>query len=205
VERPSPGQVAALIAVLLLVAVIGVRTLRDDARPGGPRAPRAAPAANAPVRLEGGEEGGGSVVVHVAGAVRRPGVYRLRAGARVDDAVRRAGGASHGADLTAVNLAAKAEDGRQVVVPVRAVAPAAGGASVPGPGAGAGGAPGAPLNLNQATAEQLDTLDGIGPGLAAKILAFREEHGGFGSVDELDQVPGIGATRLEALRELVTV
>jgi competence protein ComEA len=205
VERPSPGQVAALIAVLLLVAVIGVRTLRDDARPGAARAPRAGTVAAAPVRLQGGEEGGGSVVVHVAGAVRRPGVYRLRAGARVDDAVRRAGGALHGADLTAVNLAAKAEDGRQVVVPVRAVAPAAGGATASVPGGGAGAATGAPLNLNQATAEQLDTLDGIGPGLAAKILAFREEHGGFGSVEELGEIPGIGEKRLATLREAVTV
>jgi competence protein ComEA len=205
VERPSPGQVAAVVAVLLLVAVIGVRTLRDDGRPGS-RAAHAAPSAAAePVRLEGGRQGGGSVVVHVAGAVRRPGVYRLREGARVDDAVRRAGGALRSADLTAVNLAAKAEDGRQVVVPRQATASAGGGAPGAVPVAGAAGAPGAPLNLNQATAEQLDGLDGIGPGLAAKILAYRDEHGGFGSVDELDQVPGIGATRLAALRDLVTV
>jgi competence protein ComEA len=201
VERPSPGQIAAVAAVLLLVAVVGVRALRDDGRPG---AARPAPAAAAPVRLEERDEGGGEVVVHVAGAVRRPGVYRLRAGARVDDAVRRAGGALRGADLTAVNLAARAEDGRQVVVPLRAPAAtgaAAGGAATGGPAAG----PAVPLNLNQATAEQLDALDGIGPGLAAKILAFREQHGGFAAVDELDQVPGIGAGRLQALRDLVTV
>jgi competence protein ComEA len=203
VERPAPGQVAAVVAVLLLVAVVGVRALRDDGRPG---AARAVPAAAAPVRVQDGPgEGGGEVVVHVAGAVRRPGVYRLRAGARVDDAVRRAGGALRGADLTAVNLAARAEDGRQVVVPRKT--PAATGAAAGGAPAGGGPAagPAAPLNLNQATAEQLDALEGIGPGLAAKIMAFREEHGGFAAVDELDRVPGIGAARLEALRELVTV
>jgi competence protein ComEA len=146
------------------------------------------------------------VTVHVAGAVRRPGVYRLPAGARVNDALRRAGGARGRADLTAVNLAAKLEDGRQVLVPERA-APAA-----PGAGAGAGAAagadasaPGAPINLNTATLEQLDTLDGVGPGIAQRILDHREQHGGFTSVEELGEVPGIGAKRLATLTQLVTV
>jgi competence protein ComEA len=135
------------------------------------------------------------VTVHVAGAVRRPGVYRLPARARVVDAVRRAGGARRKADLAALNLAAKLEDGRQVVVPVRGAAAAAGGTA----------AEGVPLDLNTATAEQLDELDGIGPGMAGTILKYREQHGGFGSIEELGQVPGIGEKRLASLREQVRV
>jgi competence protein ComEA len=161
--------------------------------------------------------GGGRLTVHVAGAVRRPGVYVLPPGSRVNDALRRAGGARGRADLTAVNLAAKLEDGRQVLVPERAAAPAVGAAGAgasaaasgapPGGGAAAGGAvaPAAPVNLNTATLEQLDTLDGVGPTTAQKILDYRTEHGGFGSVEELDQIPGIGEKRLAALRESVQV
>lgn len=146
----------------------------------------------------------GKVTVHVAGAVRRPGVYRLSAGARVNDALRRAGGARGRADLAAVNLAAKLEDGRQVLVPERA-APAGGpGAAAVEPGAGAS-APAAPVNLNTATLEQLDTLDGVGPGIAQRIIDYREQHGGFQRVDELAEVPGIGDKRLATLRPLVTV
>jgi competence protein ComEA len=156
-----------------------------------------APAA-APIAVHDGDgAGGGSVLVHVAGAVRRPGVYRLRAGARVDDAVGRAGGAQPRADLTQVNLAAKVEDGRQIVVPRRV----AGGAV----GEPAEAQPGVPLNLNTATLEQLDELPGVGPATAQKILDYREEHGGFGSVEELGQVPGIGDVRLASLREQVRV
>ena len=145
-----------------------------------------------------GEEGGGAaarVTVHVAGAVRRPGVYRLPARARVVDAVRRAGGARRRADLAALNLAAKLEDGRQVVVPAARAAAAAAGTA----------AEGVPLDLNTATAEQLDELDGIGPGMAGTILKYREQHGGFGSIEELGQVPGIGEKRLASLREQVRV
>jgi len=161
------------------------------------------------------------VVVHVVGAVRRPGVYRLKAGARVDEAVRRAGGPLRGAELSGLNLASKLEDGRQVLVPLRAgaaagaragaaaPAPAAASGSDPAAAAAAGGAaaPGAsgPIDLNTATLEQLDTLAGVGPATAQKILAYRQQHGGFRSVDELDQVPGIGAKKLAALRPLVRV
>ncbi len=184
-----------MYAVLaLVVAVLGARYLAGSAAP--PPAGRPAP----PVRME--RSGGGSAaIVHVAGAVRRPGVYRLRPGARIDDAVRRAGGATAKADLGGVNLAAKVEDGRQVLVPERAPPPSPA-AGVAPPGATA---PGQPLNLNTATLEQLDTLDGVGPATAEKILAYREEHGGFGSADELAQVPGIGEKRLAALEEQVTV
>jgi competence protein ComEA len=147
-----------------------------------------------------------AVTVHVAGAVRRPGVYRLRQGERVDDALQRAGGATRRADLSAVNLAAKVEDGRQILVPVRARTAPAATAAPAAPGApGAPAAPAQPVNLNTATLEQLDTLDGIGPGLAQAILQYREEHGGFGSVDDLAQVPGIGEKRMATLREQVQV
>lgn len=153
-----------------------------------------------------------AVVVHVVGAVRRPGVYRLRRGDRVQDAVRRAGGATRRADAGAVNLAAPVQDGAQIVVPLRgSTAPAAGGAPAAAAPAGVVGegatpaAPVAPVNLNTATAEQLDTLDGVGPATAEKILAYRREHGGFRSVEDLGQVSGIGPKKLAALRGKVTV
>ena len=154
-------------------------------------------------RSTSAEAGGGSsrVVVHVAGAVRHPGVYRLPASSRVVDAVRRAGGARRHADLAALNLAAKVEDGRQVLVPLRGATPAAVGSTA----AGGSTAPAAPVDLNTATPEQLDQLDGIGPGMAAAILKYRQEHGGFGSVEELGEVPGIGEKRLASLREQVRV
>jgi competence protein ComEA len=130
----------------------------------------------------------------------------MRAGSRVDDAVARAGGARRRADLSALNLAAELEDGRQVLVPLRAAAVAAAGpAAGTGSTATAVATPAVPLNLNTATPEQLDELDGIGPATAQHIIEYREAHDGFGSVEELDQVPGIGETRLAALREKVRV
>ncbi|HSB39722.1 MAG TPA: helix-hairpin-helix domain-containing protein [Gaiellaceae bacterium] len=138
------------------------------------------------------------VVVDVVGAVRRPGLYRLAQGSRIADAVARAGGASGKADLAQVNLAAPLADGEQVVVPRRR----APGAAVGGPAVGPG-APAAPVQLSTATLEQLDTLPGVGPATAQKILDYREKHGAFSSVDELDAVPGIGPKRLEQLRDLV--
>ncbi len=149
-----------------------------------------------------GSGGGARLVVHVAGAVRRPGVYRLREGARVDDAVQRAGGSTRRAELTQLNLAAKLEDGRQVVVPVRTPVSGAPGSSS---GASAPAAAAGPLNLNTATLEQLDGLDGVGPATARKILQYREQHGGYGRVEELGQITGIGPKRLAAFREQVTV
>jgi competence protein ComEA len=135
------------------------------------------------------------VVVDVVGAVRRPGLYRLRQGSRIADAVARAGGATAKADLAQVNLAAPLADGEQVVVPRRGTPGAAGSASP--------GAPAGPVQLSTATLEQLDTLPGVGPSTAQKILDYREKHGAFSSVDELDAVPGIGPKRLEQLHELV--
>jgi competence protein ComEA len=175
----------------------------------------AAGAGGAPEGLSasGGEAGlDGQLVVDVKGAVRRPGVYRLATGARALDAVRRAGGMTGRAERLGVNLAARVTDGGEVVVPARGpgsgAARSTAGAGAGGAGAaGAGGAAGAAgaggpisLDLNTATAVQLEQLDGVGPATAAKIVAYREQHGGIGSVDELDEVSGIGEKRLAAIR-----
>jgi competence protein ComEA len=141
------------------------------------------------------------VVVDVVGAVRRPGLYRLEQGSRIADAVARAGGATGKAELSMVNLAAPLADGEQVVVPKRGAAGAAAGG-----GAGAGPVAGpstGPVHLSTATLDQLDSLPGVGPVTAQKILDYRAKHGAFTSVDELDAVPGIGPSRMDQLRDLV--
>ncbi len=138
------------------------------------------------------------VVVDVVGAVRRPGLYRLAQGSRIADALTRAGGATPKADLAQVNLAAPLADGEQIVVPRRGAGGVAAGA-----GSASSSAPAGPVQLSTATIEQLDSLPGVGPVTAQKILDYREHHGAFQSVDELDAVPGIGPKRLEQLRELV--
>jgi len=136
------------------------------------------------------------VVVDVVGAVRRPGLYRLPQRARIADAVTRAGGSTAKADLVQVNLAAPIADGEQIVIPRRGAAAASGSASAAGSSTG-------PVQLSTATQEQLDSLPGVGPVTAQKILDYRKEHGAFHSVDELDAVPGIGPKRLDQLRDLV--
>src|SRR5918995_6861599 len=156
----TPRQLLLCGLALLGLAVLAVVYAgRDDGVAAAPRAPS--------LEVQGEDEGGGKLVVHVAGAVRQPGVYRLRAGARASDAIERAGGARRRADLGAVNLAAELQDGRQVLVPLRAkgggVASAASGGAV---------APGVPLDLNTATLEQLDELDGIGPATAQQIIDY---------------------------------
>jgi len=204
----SRGQLAVYAAAAIAVALIGARYLRESHGSGGASAGHARAV---PVHVSGG--GGaaadGWATVQVVGEVRRPGVFRLRAGDRIQDAVQRAGGATGRADLSGVNLAAKVEDGRQVIVPRRGAA-AMGGAAAAGSAGGGAGATGAlaagqQLDLNTATAEQLDQLDGVGPATAQKIVAYRQQHGGFRSVDELDQVPGIGPKRLAALRDHLRV
>ncbi len=141
------------------------------------------------------------VVVDVVGAVRRPGLYRLEQGARIADAVARAGGATAKAELALINLAAPLADGEQVVVPKRgAAAPSA---APSGTGAPAGVPSSGPVHLGTATLEQLDSLPGIGPVTAQKILDYRQKHGAFTSADELDAVPGIGPARLDQLKDLV--
>lgn len=148
---------------------------------------------------------GNRVVVHVAGAVARPGVVELASGSRVIDAVEAAGGGLPEADLDRLNLAAKIVDGQRVLVQKVGDPPAA----AEGAGTASGATPGAastgPLNLNTATLDQLDGLPGIGPVLAAAILAERVRRGAFKSVNELREVRGIGEQRFADLRELVAV
>jgi len=146
-----------------------------------------------------GAGGGEAVYVHVAGAVRRPGLFRLPAGSRVAAAVARAGGPRPKANLTLVNLAARVQDGQQVVVPGPGVA-AAGAAGLGADGA-AGALPGVKPSLATATVEQLEELDGIGPTLAERIIEYREAHGGFRSIGELREVEGIGEKRFASLKE----
>jgi competence protein ComEA len=218
--EPTRAQLLGYAIAVVLVVALGAHWIAgrgDDGSSGsgpaveaGARADGSAPPGQVRLDTEG-EPGRGGAVVHVAGAVRKPGVYRLAEGARVQDAVRRAGGAARGADLGAVNLAARVADGQQVVVPKRAPRGNAGAAAgaegvsagtVDGAAAGAT-AQGPRISLSSATPEQLDTLDGVGPATAQKILDWRREHGGFRSVDDLGQVPGIGPKRLAALRERV--
>jgi len=176
------GRQRTAVAVLALAAVLGAGAVWARAAPRADRDPAAT----------------GRVAVHVAGRVRRPGLVRLPAGSRVLDAVRAAGGTTPGADLDAVNLARKLVDGEQVRIPARGQAAAPPPAGVPG--AQAAG----PLDLNTATAEQLDTLPGVGEVTAGRIVAYRTAHP-FTSVDELLEVPGIGQRRFEQLKDLVTV
>jgi competence protein ComEA len=184
---------AALLAVLLL----GSRLLSHggSAAPPPPTLPPPAFATTTtpPTR----------VVVDVVGAVHRPGLYRLAQGARVADAVTRAGGSTRKADLSLVNLAALVSDGEQVVVPRRGAGVAAAGAAGAAGASSASGIPTGPVHLNSATVDQLDALPGVGPVTAQKIVDYRQKHGAFTSVDELDAVSGIGPARLDQLRDLV--
>jgi competence protein ComEA len=142
------------------------------------------------------------IVVYVAGAVARPGVYTLGAAARVTDALDAAGGAGADADLDVVNLAAAVRDGERIYVPVvgEAIPAVVAGDSAPDVTAAAG-----PVNVNSATVDQLDVLPGVGPTTAAAIVAHRQQNGPFLTVEQLGDVRGIGPAKLEALRGLVTV
>jgi competence protein ComEA len=203
-EEVDKGRLVAYAAVALLVVAVVLRLHAHGSSPPSvaleapARAASSSPtAARAPAR---------ELYVDVAGAVRRPGLYRVPAGSRVAVAIERAGGLSRKGDRTGVNLAAPLQDGQQVIVPVRG-SPASGGGgtgTATASGAGSGGGPsGGPISLSHATEAQLETLDGIGPALAARIIEYREAHGGFHSIDELKQVSGIGDKRFEALRKAV--
>ena len=187
----SRSTIVVWVLAAVLAVVAGARFFGDREQ---------APAAR--VRLAPkGERDEARIYVHVAGAVRRPGLMTMSAGSRVADALERAGGSGPRADLTAVNLAARLADGQQIVVPRAGAgsAPAGGSASaVAAPGA-AGAVTG--IHLSTATVEQLDGVDGIGPTLAQRIIEYRDTHGGFRSLAELAQVDGIGEKRLATLRE----
>jgi competence protein ComEA len=189
----SRSQVFVYGAVAIALLLVGARAIRAEDSAGSVE--------SFPVAAGSGAENGFSVtsdgsdlVVDVTGAVRRPGVYRMPAGARVVDAVGRAGGPAAGAMLEAINRAARLVDGQQVVVPER-IPGAVGVGAAPGVVAEAG-----PISLGSATVEQLDTIDGIGPVTAQKIVEYRDQHGGLASVDQLDEVSGIGPATMESLR-----
>jgi competence protein ComEA len=188
-------RVVALVLLCVVAAVVVLRQHHPAARAGS--ALRVAP-----IRPSQSGAGGSAakkeILVDVVGAVTRPGLYHLAVGARVADAVARAGGLTRHAERTAVNLAAPLADGEQLLVAAR-------GAAVAG-AAGAGGPAGstaAPVSLSMATAEQLDSLPGVGPVTAQKIIAFREQNGPFTSVEALDAIPGIGPARIADLKGLV--
>lgn len=219
--RPRPAvAAAAAVAAAVVLALVGLALLRSSSPPALLTLPRAEPGA-APVASPGpaGPDPAGAaaaapvpaltVTVHVAGQVAAPGVYSVPSGARVADAVVAAGGTAAEADVEALNLAAKVSDGERVYVPRKGEAappPVAGGpAAAPGGGPGGGRAPAALVDLNTATAEQLEALPGVGPATTRAILAYRASRGRFRSVTELLEVPGIGPAKLEALRPLVRV
>ncbi|HEX6459718.1 MAG TPA: helix-hairpin-helix domain-containing protein [Thermoleophilaceae bacterium] len=201
-EDIDKGKLVAWAAFALLVVAIA---LRLHAHGGGGGAPAAsvslgpagggrAPAAAAPAPAR-------ELWVDVAGAVRRPGLYKVPAGSRLAAALERAGGVSRRGDEAGVNLASPLHDGQQVIVPLRGTG-GVGGVGAAGGGAGGGAAAaGGPISLSQATEAQLETLDGIGPALAGRIIQYRQQHGGFRSLDELKEVSGIGDKRFEALRQ----
>ncbi|HYZ97378.1 MAG TPA: ComEA family DNA-binding protein [Acidimicrobiales bacterium] len=224
----SPPRLLVGVVVLAGIGVLGWRLLAPPPPPPEVTLPFAesstGPATDSPAVPSTGVSGGppGSadaagegpgdgattlpateVVVHVAGAVSSPGVQRLPPGSRVIDGLEAAGGALPDADLARVNLAAPLADGQQVYVPKPGEQPPE--VVGAGPSGGPGAGPGALVNVNTATAEQLETLPGVGPATAAAIIAHRDANGPFASPDELIDVRGIGEAKLEQLRDLVAV
>lgn len=226
---PRAEQIASPSATAESVQAVGAQQ-SPGAQPGAQST--AQPGAHPSESAQGGASGEATVRVHVAGAVNNPGVYTLPAQGRAVDAIAAASGAAADADLDRVNLAGTLSDGVQIYVPHRGetAAPAQiqpnGGTANTGQGNAANGASqggtqpqpartltasgsaqkgSTPVNINTATAEELQSLPRIGPAMAQRIIAWREAHGGFRSVDELDAVPGIGPSMLENLRPLVTV
>ncbi len=208
------GRLAGAALSVVIVAAGGWWLVHPPATPVEQTLPRAGAASARPAAtsVPGGSTISGprlapstivppSLVVHVAGAVRRPGLYAVPAGARVADAVARAGGATPGAEVDALNLAQPVLDGQRIYVPALGH-PAL--AEVGGAGRGSAALSG-PVDLNRADAVELDGLPGIGPATAAAIVAYRQANGPFASVDDLTKVRGIGPAKLGALRALVTV
>jgi competence protein ComEA len=194
----SRSQLLVYGAVAVTVLLVGARWIRsaEESGPGSGTVSfsSASGASGSSGSFGVDAQGGEDVIVHVAGAVNEPDVYRLPAGSRVDDAVQRAGGPTAQADSQGLNLAARLTDGQQIVMPSRAAGT--------GVAAGSGGAGtiDAPIGLGTATVEELDTIEGIGPVTAEKIIEFRDQHGGTSSVDQLDQIDGIGPATMDSLR-----
>ncbi|WP_229116127.1 helix-hairpin-helix domain-containing protein [Parenemella sanctibonifatiensis] len=202
--RSHLRAVAVATVLCLVVAVYVVLRARDvpDAVPLAPTATELepAPSPSPSVRM---------LVVHVAGAVRQPGLVNLPDGSRVADAITAAGGPTEHAQLGTLNLAQPVQDGQQILVSdndqEESRVGAGGGSGSGGSGGPGGGGPGGKINLNTATAAELETLPGVGPATSARIIAWREEHGRFTSVEELQEVSGIGPKTFEQLAEHVTV
>lgn len=202
--RLDPGRrAAAAVGVVVLLAVVVAGWWLLSARPHQitvSSSPAPLTASGTPSRAS---TPASRLVVDVVGKVRRPGVYQLTEGARVDDALRAAGGALPRVDLSGLNLARKLADGEQIAVGVPGAV--AGGVAAPSGSAPGSGSTPARIDLNTASLEQLDTLPGVGPVLAQRIVDWRTGHGRFDSVDQLAEVDGIGPSRLADLRPLVTV
>jgi competence protein ComEA len=187
-------RVGAGAALVLLLVGIGFAVLMTAVTPHGSAAVvQPSPAASG---AEPDAAGGAVIYVHILGQVRHPGLYALDDGARGVDIVAAAGGFTEKADPAGINLARFLTDGEQIVVPAKGEVIASGGGA-----AGAGGK----VNLNTADASALDTLPRIGPAMAQRILDWREKNGRFGSVEDLLDVPGIGQSTLDGMRDLVTV
>ena len=195
----SPARLAAALVGGGAAVALVVAALAPAPAPPELTLPQASSDADAGGTSGRAPSDGERVVVHAAGAVRTPGVYRLANGARVGDLLEAAGGALPEADLDSVNLAQPLVDGERVYVPRRGEAVPVGG------GATAAAKPAGPLDLNRATADELDGLPGVGPATAAAIVEHRGRVGRFRSVDDLLDVPGIGDAKLARLRPLVKV
>lgn len=191
--RAGKLQTAVYAGLGIVLVLLGFKALSAPADEGGEEGGAGISLASEPVG-GGPQASAGDVVVHVAGAVREPGVYRLAAGARVADAIERAGGTEASGDADAINLAAMLADGQQVVVPAKAPDGAAGASTATAPDEG-------PISLGTATAADLETIDGIGPVTAADIIEYRDSNGGVGSIEQLDEIPGIGPATIESLSE----
>jgi competence protein ComEA len=192
----SRSQLLVYGAVAVTLLLVGARWIRSADEPGSAAGGVSlSPASDSSGSFGVDAQGGEDVVVYVAGAVSEPDVYRLPAGSRVNDAVQRAGGPTARAEVEGLNLAARLTDGQQIVMPSSAAGPAGQVA-----GSGDAGTMDAPIGLGTATVEELDTIEGIGPVTAEKIIEFRDQHGGTSSVDQLDQIDGIGPATMDALR-----
>jgi competence protein ComEA len=200
VIRAAPGRSAAVAAAVVVVGLVAVLLFHHPQPRAELQLPRAdaAPAAGAP---QSPSTTTGELVVDVAGAVVRPGVVRLAGPGRAIDAIGAAGGAAVDADLNQVNLAAKVGDGDRIYVPRRGEAPP----PAPTAGSSTAAAQTGPVDLNNASVEQLDALPGVGPATAKAIVDYRTRRGRFRTVDDLLSVPGIGPAKLANLKPLVRV